>query len=76
MTNLNDYTLAGYEGRQTDAMYSSNCYMAEQAGKACRKIGLLPIETKMSKGYNVRINRVYIVKFYTKTLEFETITKI
>jgi hypothetical protein len=74
MTNLNDYALAGYEGRQTDAMYSSNCYMAEQAGKQCRKAGIFPLETAMSKGYSVKINRKHIVKFNTKSLNFESIT--
>ena len=75
MTNLNDYALAGYEGRQTGAMWSSACWLAEQAGKECRKVGLLPIEAKMSKGYSIRINRVYIVKFNTQTLAFESITR-
>lgn len=72
--NLNDYAQAGYEGRQTDAMWSSAAWLAEQAGKECRKIGLLPIEAKMSKGYSVRINRNYVVKFSTATLEFEGIS--
>jgi hypothetical protein len=75
MSNLLDYALAGYEGRQTDAMYSSSCWSAEQAGKQCRKIGLFPLEVTMSKGYSVRVNRDYIVKFNTKTLEFESITR-
>ena len=73
--NLNDYALAGYEGRQTDAMWSSAAWLAEQAGKECRKVGLLPQEAKLSKGYSVRINRDYVVMFNTKTLEFESITR-
>jgi hypothetical protein len=72
---LNDYALAGYEGRQTDAMYSSSCWLAEQAGKQCRKVNLLPTEVAMSKGYSVRVNRTYIVKFNTQTLDFESITR-
>jgi len=75
MNNLNDYALAGYDGRQTDAMYSSACWLAEQAGMQCRKVGILPQETAMSKGYSIRINRSYIVKFDTKTLEFVSITR-
>jgi len=71
---LLDYALAGYDGRQTDAMYSSPCWLAEQAGKVCRKVNLLPQEVKMSKGYSVRINRDYVVKFNTKTLAFESIS--
>jgi len=75
MANLNDYTLAGYDGRQTDAMWSSDCWVAEQAGKVCKQHNITPIETKKSKGYSVVINRSYIVKLNTKTLEFESITR-
>jgi len=71
---LNEYTLAGYENRQTDAMWSSDCWLAEQAGKECRKAGIFPLETAKSKGYSVKVNRKYIIKFNTKTLEFESIT--
>ncbi len=75
MINLNDYALAGYEGRQTDAMWSSAAWLAEQAGKECRKVGLHPLEAKLSRGYSVLINRSYLVKFNTKTLKFESITR-
>ena len=72
---MNNYALAGYEGRQTDALYSSPNWLAEQAGIECRKIGLLPQECKMSRGYSVIINRDYVVKFDTKTLAFISITR-
>ena len=75
MINLTDYAQAGYDGRQTDAMYSSNCWMIEQAGKQCRKMGMYPKEAKMSRGYNVRINRDYIFHFDTNTLEFVSVTR-
>lgn len=75
MTNLNEYALAGYYGRQTDAMWSSAAWLAEQAGKECRKVNLLPQEAKLSRGYSILINRSYLVKFNTKTLEFESITR-
>jgi len=75
MINLTDYAQAGYDGRQTDAIYSSACWLAEQAGKQCRKLNLLPLEVKMSKGYSVRISRDYICKFDTQTLEFVSFTR-
>ena len=71
--NLNDYALAGYEGRQTDSLWSSGNWLAEQAGKVCRLHNLHPLETKMSRGYSVLINRKYVVKFDAKTLEFVSI---
>lgn len=77
MTNLIliDYAQAGYAGTQTDSIWSSSNWLAEQAGKECRKVGLVPTEVKMSKGYSVRVNRDYIVKFNTKTLAFEGISR-
>ena len=72
---LNDYAMAGYEGRQTDALWSSACWLAEQAGKVCRKYGITPLETKSSRGYSVLINRQYICKFNTNTLKFESFTR-
>lgn len=74
--NLNDYTLAGYTGRQTDdPIYSSSPWLAEEAGKVCRNYGILPSETKMSRGYSVVVNRVFVIKFDTSTLKFVSITR-
>lgn len=73
--DLNRYTLAGYENRQTGSIWSSDCWLCEQAGKIARKYDIHPIETKKSRGYSVIINRVWLIKFNTKTLEFESITR-
>lgn len=74
--NLNDYALAGYEGRQTDnPIYSSNCWLAEEAGKVCRDYGILPRETKVSRGYSVLINRVFVIKFDADTLKFVSLLR-
>lgn len=75
MDSMLEYARAGYNGRQTDAIWSSSLWSAEQAGIQARIAGILPIEVKMSKGYNVRVNRDYIFKFNTKTLDFEGITR-
>lgn len=63
MQTMTDYAQAGYEGIQTDAIYSSALWYAEQAGQFCKSIGLYPQEAKMSRGYSVLINRKYIVTF-------------
>lgn len=75
MTNLNDYTQAGYDNRQTDAIWSSDCWVAEQAGKICKQHNITPLETKKTRGYSVIVNRVWVIKFNTNTLEFESITR-
>lgn len=75
MINLNDYTLAGHDGRQTDSIWSSDCWLCEQAGKVCKEYNILPQETKKSRGYSVLINRQWLIKFNTDTLKFESITK-
>jgi hypothetical protein len=72
---MTDYAQAGFDGRQTGAMWSSPNWLAEQAGIQCKKVGLYPLEAKIRRGYSVRINRDYIVKFDTKTLEFVGITR-
>lgn len=73
--NLLDSALAGYNNRQTDALFSSACWLAEQAGKEARKANIIPQEIRMSRGYSVRVNRDYIFKFNTNTLAFEGITR-
>jgi len=63
MNAMIDYAQAGFDGRQTGALYSSSMWYAEQAGKFCRTLGIYPLECKMSKGYSVLINRDYLIKF-------------
>lgn len=74
--NLNDYALAGYEGRQTDnPIRSSSCWLAERAGEVCREYKIIPQETKMSRGYSVLINRVFVIKFDADTLKFVSLLR-
>jgi hypothetical protein len=69
-----EYALAGYNGRQTDAFYSSPVWYAEQAGKFCKTKGITPEEVKMGRGYSVVINRDFVIKFDSKT-DAPTITR-
>ena len=71
--NLLDYAIAGWNAEQTDSLWSSDCWLSEQAGRICRLHNLYPQEIKKSRGYSIIVNRQYIINFNSNTLEFESI---